>query len=261
MIPIMANNDTVIKTFVVAVCLCLACSIVVSTAAVTLKSRQQANKALDIQKNILSVAGLLNSDSDVQTLFEQLIDARIVDLDSGEFVDTIDAQSFDARKAAKDPSSSIALSNSEDIAGIKRRANYMPVYIVRQDGQRKYVILPIHGYGLWSTLYGFIALEADLNTVYGISFYQHAETPGLGGEVDNPNWQALWRGKQIYSDDTTTPQLQVLKGSVDNNSANARYQIDGLAGATITSRGVSQMLQFWFGERGYQTLLTQLQDS
>ena len=147
---------------------------------------------------------------------------------------------YDQRAAASDPKTSIALDKKEDIAGIGRRAKLASAYLVRDEqGEVKYYILPVHGYGLWSTLYGFLALEADANTVYGLSFYDHAETPGLGGEVDNPKWKAIWQGKKVYNEQGQAA-LTVMKGPVNPASKTVDYEIDGLAGATLTSRGVSK---------------------
>jgi Na+-transporting NADH:ubiquinone oxidoreductase subunit C len=130
------------------------------------------------------------------------------------------------------------------------------VYIVESDSAFDKIILPVHGYGLWSTLYGFVALESDLNTIAGLGFYDHGETPGLGGEIDNPRWKAFWPGKQVYKDGAVA--IEVIKGSVMSGSANASYQVDGLSGATLTSRGVSNLLSFWMGENGFQTFLSNL---
>src|SRR5690606_8511703 len=126
--------------------------------------------------------------------------ARIVDLDTGEYVEPEivgrkEALAYDQRKAAKDPKLSSALPGDIDIASIKRRVKYAKVYLVQNEGELEKIILPVSGYGLWSTLHGFIALEKDANTIVGLGFYEHAETPGLGGEVDNPRWKAVWQGK------------------------------------------------------------------
>ena len=118
------------------------------------------------------------------------------------------------------------------------------------------IILPVHGAGLWSTLYGFVALESDGNTVAGLGFYEHAETPGLGGEVDNPRWKSLWPGKQVYRDGVAA--IALIKGSVDPASANAPWEIDGLAGATLTARGVTNLVQFWLGENGFEPFVNNL---
>ena len=249
-------NDNPRKTIGVALMLCLVCSVVVAGAAVLLKPTQDLNKSLDRKKNILAVAGLLQPGADLDTLFERF-EARAVDLDSGRFVDTVDAATFDGRRAAADPARSDALPRAEDPAGIGRRANVAVVYVLREGDQIQQLILPVHGYGLWSTLYGFLSIEGDLNTVAGIRFYEHAETPGLGGEVDNPAWRDKWRGKAVFGDDGDV-RLSLIKGVVDSTRAEARYQVDGLAGATLTSRGVTNMIHFWLGEQGFGPFLANL---
>ena len=180
-------NESVTKTFVVALTLCIVCSIVVSSASVVLRPSQEANKLLDLKTNILASAGLLKEGIDVETQFEQ-ISVKVVDMDTGRYSNAVDPATYDQRKASSDPALSVALESSEDLAKIKRRVNYATVYILESAEGLEKVILPIKGYGLWSTMYGFIALEKDLQTVAGIGFYEHGETPGLGGEIDNPNW-------------------------------------------------------------------------
>lgn len=248
-------NDSIKKTFGVAALLCVVCAIVVSSAAVMLRPAQQANKLLDLKTNILASAGLLKAGVDVETQFEQ-ITTRIVDMETGRFTDAVDAATYDQRKASKDPALSVELTGDEDIAKIKRRANYASVYIVEGEQGIEKIILPIKGYGLWSTMYGFLALESDLQTVAGIGFYEHAETPGLGGEIDNPNWKASWVGKQAYSQSDLV--LSVIKGRVDTERAGSESQIDGLAGATLTTRGVDKLVKYWLGEQGFQPLISYL---
>ena len=121
------------------------------------------------------------------------------------------------------------------------------------------LVLPIEGYGLWSTLYGFLALDADTKTIRGLTYYQHLETPGLGGEVDNPSWKALWPGRVAF-DDTGSPVISVIKGRAGSPQEDP-YRVDGLSGATITSRGVTHMLRFWLGEAGFAPYLTRFRES
>jgi Na+-transporting NADH:ubiquinone oxidoreductase subunit C len=187
-----AKKDTIGRTILVTVLLCVACSVVVSSAAVLLKPQQVANKELDRKSNILAAAGLGGNGVSVDEAFKK-ITTKVVDLETGKFTDDVDPNTYDAAKASKDPAMSEALSRDVDIASIKRQARYQTVYLVENEGQLDRIILPVKGYGLWSTLYGFMALEGDLNTVVGLGFYSHAETPGLGGEVDNPNWKAQGR--------------------------------------------------------------------
>jgi Na+-transporting NADH:ubiquinone oxidoreductase subunit C len=251
-----ANGEGLGRVVTVALGLCLVCSVVVSTAAVLLKPAQQANKTLDLKRNILMAAGLLDTSKSVEEQFEQ-VETRIVDLDQGRFVDGIDPAAFDQREAAKDPNQSRAIPTDQDVAKLVRREDQALVYLVRtQAGVLDKIILPIRGYGLWSTLYGFMALESDGNTVAGLGFYEHGETPGLGGEVDNPRWKSLWPGKQVYRDDQLS--IQVLKGSVPAASDNAKWQVDGLSGATLTTKGVDNLVRYWLGDEGFKPLLDNL---
>lgn len=251
----MANNDSIQKTLLVAVTLCIVCALIVSTAAVVLKPVQVANKALDRKANILAAAGMLDPEKSVEEQFKK-ITTRIVNLETGRFTDKFDVASFEQSKIAKDPATSTDLGEA-DLAKIKRRENFATVYLVEQNGELDKIILPVRGAGLWSTLYGFLALESDLNTVAGLGFYEHGETPGLGGEVDNPNWKAQWPGKEVYDDGEA--EIQLIKGTVDGNTPEAEHKIDGLSGATLTSRGVTNLLQFWMGENGYKPFLKNLQ--
>ena len=248
-------NDSISKTFGVALALCIVCAVVVSSAAVILRPTQEVNKLLDLKTNILASAGLLQEGVSIETQFEQ-ISTRVVDLQTGEFTDAVDAATYDQRKASKDPALSIALDPKQDPAKIKRRANYATVYMVEGEQGIEKIILPIKGYGLWSTLYGFLALEADLETVAGIGFYEHTETPGLGGEVDNPRWKSSWVGKQAYNQGELT--ITVLKGKADLSRAGSESQIDGLAGATLTTRGVDNLVRYWLGDEGFRPLINSL---
>lgn len=270
-------NDSMAKTLIVAIGLCLVCSIFVSTAAVKLKPLQAANKLADKQKNIVEVAGIKLEGRSVAEAFAA-IEARVVDLQSGEFADHVDPAGYDQRKASKDPKQADALDADTDIASIKMRERYATVYLMRDAaGEIEKLILPVRGYGLWSTLWGFLALEGDGNTVIGLSFYEHAETPGLGGEVDNPAWKAMWAGKQVYpaadngvvssatwrprgksQDLAYEPALRLVKGGVPPDAPDAQHKVDALAGATLTSNGVTRLLQFWMGENGFAPFLRNL---
>lgn len=251
------SNDDPRKIIGVAVALCLVCATLVSAAAVLLKPLQERNQALAIKRQIVSVAGLLAAGADVEQLYRERIEARIVELDSGNYVDTIDAEDFDPRAAARAPDTSRALARDADIAGIRRRADLAPVYLVRDAGRIETVILPVRGYGLWSTLYGFLALAGDARTITGITFYEHAETPGLGDAIEQPAWQAGFHDKLAFDEDGAV-RITVVKGAVNPDSPAARYQVDGIAGATLTSTGVTRLLHFWLGDQGFGPYLEKL---
>ena len=255
----MSSNDSISKTLIVAFSLCIVCSVIVSTAVVMLKPIQEVNKTLDRKRNILAAAGMLVEGESIEEQFSH-VQTRVVDLTTGKFADgAVDPDKYDQHKAAKDPGRSTALTPEEDVAKISRREQYAIVYLVNNpQGEIEKIILPIRGYGLWSTLYGFIALESDANTIAGLGFYEHGETPGLGGEVDNPRWKAFWPGKEVYRDGDV--HIRLVNGSVDPTAANAPWEIDGLAGATLTSTGVTNLVHFWLGEEGFEPFLNNLRD-
>lgn len=249
-------KETASKTFLVAFLLCVVCSVLVSSAAVYLRPTQEVNKALDKKRNILMAAGLLQQDKSIDEAYAA-IESRVVNLATGDYTE-VDVAGYDQRRAAKDPGQSEAVPADKDVASIKRKARNASVYLVRKGAEVRKIILPVHGLGLWSTLYGFLALDArDLNTIKGLVYYEHAETPGLGGEVDNPAWKALWNGKQAF-DEAGEIRIEVIKGKADPARPEGKYQVDGLSGATITSRGVSNMLHYWLSDEGFGPYLAKL---
>lgn len=242
-----------------AAVVCLVCAVFVSSAAVGLKDRQEANRLLDRQEKVLKVAGLVEetthpSREEIRSLYESSIQAKVIDLATGEPAPDIDPRSFDQRAASKDPEQSHPA--PENPSKIMRLPNHALVFDVVQDGERKALIIPIEGYGLWGTLYGYLALAPDARTIVGITFYSHKETPGLGGEVDNPRWKALWPGRLAFND-RGVPSIAVKKGPA-GPPAEDPYNVDGLSGATLTSRGVTNLLHFWLGENGYGPYLEKI---
>lgn len=253
-----SNNDSIGKTFFVVIALCLVCAIFVATAAVQLRPKQAENKVLDSQKNILVATGLL-SGTNVKELYSKHIQESYVDLNTGEFVEK--PAGYEYRKAMKDPASSVKLDGADDLASIKSRANIAPVYFAYnngvESGELSAIVLPIHGYGLWSTMHAFLALDKDGNTIKGLNYYEHGETPGLGGEVQNPKWVAQFVGKKLL-DDAGQPAIKVLKpGNANPASAS---EVDGLSGATLTSNGVQHTFDFWTGAKGFAPFLAKVRD-
>jgi Na+-transporting NADH:ubiquinone oxidoreductase subunit C len=257
------NRESIKNVLIVAVSLSLVCSVLVSATAVILKPMQERNEALNMKKNVLLVAGLLEPGIDVEERFG-MVETHIVDLATGEYHDEIDPAEYDMIEAASDPAMSVDIPAGKDIAGIGRRAKYAEVYILRNEaGGVETVILPVYGMGLWSTMYGFIALGPDGSTVQALKFYKHAETPGLGGEVDNEQWLANWPGKRIY-DEEGDIRIRVAKGTVGAaagwTGATARggaaiFQVDGISGSTLTSRGVTNLLHYWMSDDAYRPYL------
>ncbi len=232
---------------------CLVCALLVSGAAVGLKPLQERNARVDRLTRVLEVAGLIEdgerlTPEEVLERFEANIEPRIVELASGEYNEaSLDPATYDQRRAASDPSTSERA--PENAAQVRRLPLNALVYQVKKDGSLDQVILPIHGYGLWSTMYGYLALKPDAETITGITFYEHGETPGLGGEVENPAWQAKWRGRKAFGPEGDV-KIEVVKGAA-GPPAEDPYSVDGLSGATITSRGVTNTLEFWLGDEAF----------
>jgi len=251
--PTLERKNSVLYIVGFAVAVCLGCALLVATAAVGLKPLQDRNARVDRLKRVLEVAGLVDvraslSAEEVIASFEAHIEPRIVNLVEGTYdEDALDPNRYDQRAAASDPSRSRPAPPNE--ARVSRLPIHALVYHVKKDERIDQIILPIQGYGLWSTMYGYIALEEDGRTVNGITFYEHGETPGLGGEIENPKWQAKWRGRKVYGPDGEV-QIEVVKGAAGPPNE-APYQVDGLSGATITSRGVTHTLEFWLGEHAF----------
>jgi Na+-transporting NADH:ubiquinone oxidoreductase subunit C len=171
-------------------------------------------------------------------------------LKSGELLEK-DPDSFNQGLALKDPEQSTVLEASQDPAGIKRRTNVVEIYLVK-DEQKKVqeVVLPIYGNGLWSMMYAFVALDTDGRTVKGITYYDQGETPGLGGEVENPP------GVNSSSAKGARRQRHAGAESGERRCASGGYHaVDGLSGATLTANGVQHSFDFWMGELGFGPFL------
>lgn len=252
-----AKRESVTRTLLVAFLVSLVCSSLVASAAVVLKPRQIANAILDVRRNILEVAGLFDPEGDVNELFAA-VEPRVVDLETGAYLDDVDPDSFDPAEARKDPELSVSIPPELDVARIGRRAKRAVVYLVREGDEVVRIILPVSGYGLWSTLYGFLALEPDGNTVADIVFYAHAETAGIGDFVNKDTWRARWPGKRAF-DDEGELRLEVFKGRVGQDDPLADHRVDGVSGATLTGNGVTNLIRYWLGEHGFGPYLRNIQ--
>ncbi|GAA0854127.1 Na(+)-translocating NADH-quinone reductase subunit C [Aliiglaciecola litoralis] len=238
-----AKKETLGKTVGIVVAVCLVCSIVVSGAAVGLRELQQINAAKDKQSNILEAAGIeTTADCNVICTFDKFVEERHVDISTGQYVDV--PEGFDMYKAANDPKYTVKVENSN--VGFQRRSSVASVYLVKDtSGTVQRIVLPVHGSGLWDLMFGFLALDADGNTVRELVYYQHKETPGLGAEILNPDWKAKWDGKKLYKDGQVA--IDVKKNANPDNE----YAVDALSGATLTSNGVENTLKYWAGENGF----------
>ncbi|MFN2375339.1 MAG: Na(+)-translocating NADH-quinone reductase subunit C [Candidatus Binatia bacterium] len=253
------KRDSITYTFAFAGTVCVVCAVLVSTAAVTMRERQRVNVELDRRQNVLLAAGVLDQDESAsrEVIQERFASFEVVaiDLEAGQEVPDFNTTGYDPRRAAaSDDASRTAPPNQ---AGVRRLPKHALVYRKSDsDGRLQLLVLPVHGMGLWSTMYGFLALGPDLSTIRGLTYYEHGETPGLGAEVDNPRWKQLWPGRVAFDEDGN-PAIEVIRGRA-GDVKNDPHRVDGISGATITGRGVTWMLQFWLGEQGYGPYLERL---
>jgi len=183
-----------------------------SIAATSLEAKQKFNEEVDIKKNILSSLNIPADRTQKISQFEiqELFDKRIKTLNLDE-------------------------------AGKPSDQGILPVYLASEEGSISGYSIPISGKGLWSTIYGYIALEPDGETVKGITFYKHGETPGLGGELEKDWFTSNYVGKKIYDGDRLV-SIEIVKGHVNPNSDDAIHKVDGISGATLTGKGMNQFI-------------------
>jgi len=254
-------RESPLRSLAVLLGVALVCSVLVSISAVVLRPIQAANERIERYRHIVSLTGLVDGagavdDAQVEAVVGQL-DVRVVNLETGEFADGIDPDDVDTRRAVNDPALSVAIPSEADRAGIGRRSIHEVIFLVRDSGRLSRVILPVYGQGMWSTLYGLVALEGDLNTIAAVTFYEQEETAGLGDQIEDPAWQARWRGRRLFTAGGDF-RFRVASGIVDDASPAAAHQVDGLSGATITGNAVTNLMRFWFGPYGYGPLLKRL---
>lgn len=246
-------NTSHLKAIVVVLLVSVVCAVAVSVTAVVLRPLQRANLEAGRKAQLaVLLQGLPRAGRSGGAIERQEIDTVLVDLAEGSIVKELDPLTYDQRAAAAGQATSVAVPSSADIAGIGRRAKYAPVHLVRRQSKLELVILPVRGAGYQSMLYGYLALNPDLTTVAALTFYEQAETPGLGDRVTSPAWLSKWPGTAIMDQDGN------LRVDVVQDGAKRPYEVDGISGATRTGKGVAKLLRFWLGDWGFGPFLKRL---
>lgn len=258
------HRDSPRKALLVVALTAVVCSTLVSAAVVMLRPIQLNNQLLERSRNIIQLTGLvvedeMPDDDEVLALFKSL-DTRMIAIDQGRFDDSKDPDTFDKRRAANDPELGVRIPSGEDLASLGRRSRFAPVYMVWDGEELDRIILPVRGSGMWSMLYGYIAVDSDLNTIAGMSFYEQNETPGLGDQITHGHWLEQWRGRELF-DDLWQPVFRVSEDTVQPGSEAARHQVDALTGATVTGNAVTGLVHYWFGPHGYGPFLAWLREN
>ncbi len=254
-------TETPVRSLLILLTVALTCSVLVSVSAIMLRPIQLQNELIQRYRNIVALTGLVPIDerlSDEQILNAvTALDVRVVNLNTGRFEPAIDPDTVNARAALSNPEASVAIPSDADTARLGRRAVHEVVYLVWDDDRLDRIILPISGQGMWSTLFGFLALEGDLNTIAAVTFYEQAETAGLGDQIQDPAWNARWTGRRLFSSGGDF-RFRIASGVVDDSSAAATHEVDGLSGATVTANAVAALVRFWFSAEGFGRFITYL---
>lgn len=213
-----------------AAIICIVCSLMLSAASSLLRERQEEQAELDRKINVLRAFGVAVRDAagkkiaadEVNRIFNEHITDVVIDRETGRVLADVRATTLSRDEIAK-----------------KIR---LPLYEWREGGEVTKYAFPISGKGLWSTIYGYLALERDLSTIIGVTFYRHGETPGLGGEIEADWFQQQFRGKQVFADGKLQ-RFEVVKGKVqDRYPAGNAHAVDGISGASLTGKGINQFL-------------------
>lgn len=210
-------------TFIYSIVMVVVVATILTLVAVGLKPAQKKNIELEKKKNILSALNIESTTDNVESLYdEHIVESYAINV-KGEKIEGADA--FTIKLKAE-----LRKSESEQ---------QWPVYIAKiKDGETKY-IFPLYGKGLWGPIWGYIALNDDFNTVFGVNFDHKGETPGLGAEINTKKFQEQFAGKQIFNESHEFVSIDVLKvETTDNNHA-----VDAISGGTITSNGLADMIE------------------
>lgn len=256
------TNDSPGKALTVALAVALVCSVMVSTTRVLLQPVRLAYEHLDRNRHIVVAAGIaepgdISSDREIVAGFRDL-QAVVVDLQAARPAEDLDAAAFDQRAAARDPDMRVEIPAAEDIAGLGHRSRYATVYTLMRDDRIERIVLPVHGAGMWSMIYGFLALGPDLNSIAAVSFHEQGETPGLGDRFLDPDWRAKWEGKAVYD---SAGEVRFDVTAAPQDELRQRYEVDAISGATVTSDALANLVRYWMGDHGFGPYLGHLRET
>jgi Na+-transporting NADH:ubiquinone oxidoreductase subunit C len=225
----MRKDDVRVITFAAVVC--VICSLVLSATSASLREMQDMQVELDRQLNVLKAFGVAVVDENGQKLTKDVVDRYFAENISEIFIDKATGEVIEGLTSAQ-------LTKSEIKARTHEERSRLPLYVWKEDGEIQKYAFPTSGMGLWSIIHGYLALDRDLSTVIGATFYKHGETPGLGGEVSSEWFQNQFQDKKIFADGSLL-RLEVVKGQAPEGS---NHQVDGMSGATMTGNGMNNFL-------------------
>lgn len=253
-----STRNSIRHTIAFALIVAVFFGVLVSAVSVLLEPAQTKNRQREQQQLLdelmRSQPGFENiADQDAQ--FKML--HRVVEMVSGCYVDAFDSSQYVTVTDPDHPHNQLPLSKAEDIAGIGVRPRYALVHVLLDGDQLAGVVLPVYGSGYQSRLRAYLTLAADVNAVRSLVFYDHKETPGMGGRISDAGWQSRWQHKKLRDADGVV-RIGVADTALGSASDHP-YLIDAMTGASITGRGVTNLLRFWAGPLGFGPYLANLQ--
>jgi Na+-transporting NADH:ubiquinone oxidoreductase subunit C len=201
------------------------CGGLLAFAAVSLKPMQDANIAMEQKKNILSSVLTLNESDNIVEIYGKKVKGFVIDFEGNV-------------KDGLKPEDVVVAVEYKKIP----KERLLPVYEFRNDSNKvEFAVMPVYGYGLWNNIWGFVAVKSDFNTIQGVKFQHAGETPGLGARIESEEIQERFKGKQIFDNGNLTA-VAIQKGE-GHDYASELHKVDGMSGATLTGKGVNNMLK------------------
>lgn len=237
------SNSYIFRFAIIMVVLVAA---ILTAVATLLKPMQEANKNAEKMQAILSSANINVERSEaIDKYKEKLLAEYTISLD-GEIVYTYKGD----KESENNPKRAFNTNMKKLLDELKRhkkgdldKAPNLPMYVLEGNQGDSLFIIPVRGKGLWGPIWGNIALKKDMNTVVGASFDHDGETPGLGAEINTDEFSDQFKGKKLFNEQNEFESIDVVKGGVENSSVPPKHGVDGISGGTITSNGVSDMIE------------------
>lgn len=220
------NKNSYIFTFAAILVIVVGAALAIASEA--LKPMQQQNIKAEKMQSILATAGIVVERTEAEEAFNKYISDQLILDSEGEVVENSEYVAFEVDVV-------------NEYKSLEADARHYPLFVFNDGNEKKYII-PMAGKGLWGPIWGYVALDEDLNTIGGTSFAHKGETPGLGAEIAEPAFQDQFVGKKIFDEQNEFVSVRVVKGGIIPDGGDVYHAVHGISGGTITSNGVDEML-------------------
>ncbi len=217
--------------FVFSLVMVTVVAVLLSFVSMQLKPLQEMNVQIEKKQDVLRSVGKAGQVAEVDDK------NSYIDEEFGKYITESYVVDFQGKKVETD-AFEVMLGLNSEIRKDREERNY-PVFVYSENGGPKKYVLPVRGKGLWGPIWGYVALEEDLNTIAGAVFDHKGETPGLGSDINTDWFQVPFTGKTLFNEAGEFVSIEVVKGGADPSSL---HQVDGISGGTITSKALEAML-------------------